>query len=213
MPLIRKDAIALPPAEMRPSALQTLRTGTPDERRSAARAIAASAVPGFIAGATQALGSALQTETDLRVREAIFTSLVRIGGRESADTVVPCLRSDDAQLRTGAVDALRAMTGAVQALLPDLLCDPDSDVRLLACDLARELPTPEATSLLCDVLSRDTEANVCAAAVDVLADIGGKDALPFLRACAVRFGDVTFLSFATTMAMERITAERAVRNE
>lgn len=212
MPLICKDVAAPPPEETRPQRA-ILHAGTPDERRAAARALGASAAAGGIADATKALGGALETEIDPRVREAIFTSLVRIGGKESADTVVPWLRSDDPQLRTGALDALRAMTGSVPALLPDLLHDPDPDIRLLACDLARELPSAEATSLLCDVLSRDTEANVCAAAVDVLADIGEAEALPVLRACAARFGGVTFLTFATTIAMERIIAERSVRNE
>ncbi|HEX3996599.1 MAG TPA: HEAT repeat domain-containing protein, partial [Acetobacteraceae bacterium] len=156
---------------------------------------------------------ALKTEADLRVREAIFTSLVRIGSPQCVDAVIPCLREDDAAFRTGALDALRAMIGAVRPVLPTLLADPDADIRLLACDLARELPAADATGLLCDVLSHETEANVCAAAVDVLADVGGPEALPVLQATAARFGDVTFLTFAVKIGMERILAGRPVRHE
>jgi HEAT repeat protein len=229
MPLIRNDlTFASPPIPR--SAAETLRTGTTDERWHAARALGAVAdavggmegreaapggtsVSGEFRDGTKALAEALKTETDLRVREAIFTSLVRIGSQECVDAVIPCLRGDDAALRTGALDALRAMIGAVRPVLPALLADPDADIRLLACDLARELPSAEATRLLCDVLSRETEANVCAAAVDVLADVGGAEALAALQAAAARFGDVTFLNFAVKVAMERIVAEHPVRHE
>lgn len=227
MPLIRKDlSFAAPPVPR--SAAETLRSGTTDERWHAARALGAladaaasgareaqageTAAGGFSDG-TKALAEALKTETDRRVREAIFTSLVRIGSQECVDAVIPCLRGDDAALRTGALDALRAMIGAVRPVLPALLADPDPDIRLLACDLARDLPSAEATMLMCDVLYGEPEANVCAAAVDVLADVGGAEALPALQATAARFGDVTFLNFAVKVAMERILAEHPVEHE
>jgi HEAT repeat protein len=222
MPLIRKDPIGPTPADRR-SSVETLRAGTIDERWRAARALGAvSGAPEPDAAhesekggsaATKALAEALEAETDLRVREAIFTSLVRIGSRECVDAVIPYVRVDDAALRTAALDALRAMIGAALPVLPGLLADPDADVRLLACDLVRELPAVDATRLLCDVLSREMEANVCAAAVDVLADIGEAEALPFLQSTAARFGDVTFLTFAVKIAMERIIAENSVRHE
>jgi len=116
-------------------------------------------------------------------------------------------------LRTGALDAMRAMMGDVRPVLPDLLADPDTDIRILTCDLVRDLPPADATRLLCEVLARETNANVCAAAVDVLADIGEAEALPFLEACSGRFDDVTFLTFAITLATERIIAGRPVQNE
>lgn len=239
MPLIRKDPTDPSTADPRSSA-EILRTGTTDERWHAARALGflTHAIPGQTgehdtldsvpggpgsdagfrretnaADGTKTLAEALKTETDLRVREAIFTSLVRIGSKECVDAVIPCLRADDAALRTGALDALRAMIDAVRPILPALLADPDADIRVLSCDLVRELPSTEATRLLCDVLSRETEVNVCAAAVDVLADIGETEALPFLQSSAARFGDVAFLTFATKIAMDRIIAERPARHE
>jgi HEAT repeat protein len=220
MPLIRKDLSAAAPTVQR-SVAETLRSGTTEERWHAARGLGleagaasgATETPGAFRDGTKLLAEALKTEADLRVREAIFTSLVRIGSPQCVDAVIPCLREDDAAFRTGALDALRAMIGAVRPVLPALLADPDADIRLLACDLARELPAADATDLLCDVLSHETEANVCAAAVDVLADVGGPEALPVLQATAARFGDVTFLNFAVKIAMERILAGRPVRHE
>lgn len=206
MPLVR----GAPPTPAEPlsagSAADLLRTGNPDERWSAARALSLSA------DGIPVLGHALTTETEPRVREAIFTSLVRLGGRGSVEAVVAHLRTDDANLRMGALDALRAMIGDAGPVLPALLSDPDADIRVICCDLVRELPAANATSLLCGVLENDPEPNVCAAAVDVLAEIGEPDALPCLEACAARFGDETFLAFAVRIAMERIAAERRDRH-
>jgi hypothetical protein len=222
MPLIRRDTMPSGQAEPRHPA-DVLRDGTADQRWSAARALGTitlgASTPGAasgdasvgdasVDGAVEALANALPREADPRVRQAIFTSLVRLGSPACVAAVIPCLRVDDPQLRGAALDALRAMMGVVRPMLPALLADPDADVRLLTCDLARELPASDATRLLCDVLARETEPNVCAAAVDVLAEIGDAEALPFLEACAGRFGDVTFLGFAVRIAMQRIVAER-----
>jgi HEAT repeat protein len=216
MPLIRKDPAAATgplPSEPRPAA-EMLRTGTTHERWAAARALGgvqdgANARVGTTAqDGTNALAEALKRETEPRVRDAIFTSLVRIGKQESVDAVVPFLRGDDANLRMGALDALRAMIGAAREVLPQLLSDPDADIRLLSCDLVRDLPSSEATRLLCDLLINESEPNVCAAAVDVLADVGDRNALPILEHCASRFGDATFLAFAVKIAMERIMSDR-----
>jgi HEAT repeat protein len=207
MPLIRRDAMPSAQAEPRRPA-DVLRDGNVDQRWSAARALGVVDGGPSVADTAKTLAYALRTEADPRVREAIFTSLVSIGGRECVDAVIPCLRLDDPQLRGGALDALRAMIGAVRPVLPALLADPDPDVRLLTCDLARELSAGDATRLLCDVLAHETEPNVCAAAVDVLAEIGEAEALPFLQACAARFSEVNFLCFAVRITMQRIVAGR-----
>lgn len=205
MPLVRKgpaNASEQAPADAQ-LAVVALRGGAPQERWSAARSLRAQP------GAAQLLGDALRDETDARVREAIFTSLARLATQESVEAVIPHIRSDDANLRTRALDALRAMIEAARPRLPSLLADSDPDVRILCCDLVRELPPSDAVGLLCGVLDRDAEPNVCAAAVDVLAEIGERTALPCLKSCAARFPGETFLSFAVEIAIERIESERA----
>lgn len=202
MPLIRRGSPDTAPAALGGPDLETavaaLRNGSPDDRWSAARALAT------ILGAAPVLGRALATETDERVREAIFTSLARIDGPESLDAVLPCVRSDDANLRTGALDALRLMCASMPGRLESLLHDPDVDVRILACDLARDVAPDVAASLLSAVIETDSEVNVCAAAVDVLAEVGSAAALPSLALCAARFPDQPFLAFAVRVASERI---------
>lgn len=195
MPLVRKP---LSPAQPAPRA--SLEGTTSDERWAAARA-AAGKPDGAIL-----LASALSTEREPRVREAIFTSLARIATPESAAAVVAYLRSDDASLRTGAIDALRAMPAAASVHLPRLLADPDADVRLLTCELARGLPVIEANRLLCELLEVEIEKNVCAAAIEVLAEIGRPEALPSLARCATRFDGDPFVAFSIKVATDRILA-------
>ena len=207
MPLIRKNADTTAPAgdPATEGNLSLLASGSPDERWAAARAAAGG--PGDV----ETLTAALSVEADTRVREAIFTSLARIGGAESVDAVLPHLRSDDANLRTSALDALRAMPASAASRLPALLQDEDADVRLLACELARGLPSAEATAILCGLLEREEQANVCAAAVEVLAETGGPEALPALDRCAERFRGDPFLGFAIRAAADRIGQQRGTR--
>lgn len=198
MPLVRKGGSGPTP----PPAIDTpsLASDTPEARWSAARAIPLSAE------GVKALAEALGLERDDRVREAIFTRLASAATPQSVEAVLPHLRSDDARLRTGALDALRAMPEAVAPRLADLLADPDPDVRLLSCEIARGLPGPDATRLLCDLLDRETVANVCGAAAEVLAEIGGPEAAPVLERCADRFEGDPFLAFAFRVAIERTRA-------
>jgi HEAT repeat protein len=194
MPLVRKPTRPAEPVAV-PSSLSE---GTSEQRWAAVRAAAESkdAVP--------LLAAALPGESDPVVRQAIFTGLSRIATRESAAALLPYLRSDDAGLRTGAIDALRAMPEAARGHVPALLADPDADVRLLSCELVRGLPESEANRLLCDLLERESEKNVCAAALEVLAEVGRTQALPTLRRCAERFGDDPFMAFSIKVATDRI---------
>jgi HEAT repeat protein len=150
------------------------------------------------------LAAALPQESDPSVREAIFTGLARAATAESVAAVIPYVRSDDASLRTAAIDALRAMPRATRPHVAGLLGDPDADVRVLSCELARGLPEGEANRLLGDLLMRETEKNVAAAAVEVLAEIGRPEVLPALDTCAERFADDAFLLFSIKVAADRI---------
>lgn len=205
MPLVRKPA-GTPAAQSRqPPAFDTaaLTAGSDDERWTAARAAATH--PEAVA----ALAAALPREREARVRGAIFNSLARIASSESAAALLPYLRSDEASLRTGAIDALRSMPAALAPHLSGLLTDPDPDVRLLSCELVREQPETEANQLLAIVLERESEANVCAAALEVASEIGGPDLLDALVRCEQRFSADPFLGFSIGVARERIEAQRA----
>jgi HEAT repeat protein len=203
MPLVRKPTGTTEPpgAPDIAAVLKTLSTGTDDQRWSAARA--AADVPASVS----ALGEALIRETNPRVREAMFTSLARIATPQSVDAVLPFLRSDDAHIRSEALDALQAMKSVVWPRLAALVRDERSDVRVLACDLVRNMPAGQAVHLFCDLLDSEREPNVCAAAIDALAEIGAPDALPALARCAERFPADPFLAFSIKIAVDRIRSQ------
>jgi HEAT repeat protein len=199
MPLIRKPTDR--PRDQKPDTSAVLKSlGSPDADLRWAAAREAVNVPG--GGA--ALAAALPTEVDPRVREAMLTSLAQIGTPEAVDAITALLRADNASLRTGALDTLRIVAAQVHDFIPRLLSDRDVDVRILSCELARSLDDAEATRLMCGLLAIEPQANVCAAAVDVLAEVGTVDALPALRDCALRFRDSPFLVFAIKVVVDRL---------
>ncbi len=197
MPLIRSTSDKPASSGADPDPAASLTSASPNERWAAARA--AADVPASLPALVQALAH----ESQPRVREALFTALARIATPESALAALPYLKSDDANIRTCALDSLRAMPEAAKPHLPQMLADADADVRLLACDLVRNIRDAEPR-WLCALLEIEHEANVCAAAVEVLAEIGDVQALPTLGRCAARFPNDPFLAFAIKVAADRI---------
>lgn len=179
----------------------TLDSPDADSRWTAARALAGQA------DAVPALAAALGREAIPRVREAIMTALIRIGNPASIEVLLPYLRSQDAGVRAAAIEALQALPEAIAPFMPPLLRDGDSDVRLLATELARNMEAAEATRLLCELIEHEHHPNVCAAAIDVLTEVGTPEALPTLERCAARFAATPFLPFAISVAMNRISGE------
>jgi HEAT repeat protein len=170
-----------------------------------ARWVAARALGG-VAAAVPALAAALDREESPRVREAIMTALIRVGDEASVGALLPRLRSENAGLRSAAIEALQSMPEVVLPFITALLTDPDADVRLLATELARNMPPQDATRILCHLIEMERHPNVCAAAIEVLAEVGTRDALPALKACAARFAGVPFLPFAISTTIARISS-------
>jgi hypothetical protein len=61
--------------------------------------------------------------------------------------------------------------------------------------------------LLCDLIEHEPHPNVCAAAIEVLAEVGTPEALPVLERCSLRFASTPFLPFAISLAIARISGE------
>jgi HEAT repeat protein len=199
MPLVRNPTPTTAPRapdERKPA--EILATGSDEERWIAARS-AAETPEGL-----SLLAHALSVERVPRVREAMFTALAKIATPESASVALPYLRSEDAALRMQALDALRAMPATAAEHLSQLLDDSDPDVRLLACEIARVLPTSDASRVLGELIERETNSNVCSAAIEVLAETGNVASLPILARCAARFPNDPFLTFAVKIASGRI---------
>jgi HEAT repeat protein len=208
MPFVKREVPAAPPAGQQvadgpASHIVALNQPDPEARWRAARACAgrADAVP--------ALASALSAEQVPRVREAIITALIRVGDEASVRAMLPCLRSQDAGLRAAAIEALQSLPHAILPFMASLLGDADTDVRILATELARNMTAADANRVLCSLLEHEQHPNVCAAAIEVLAEVGTRDAVPTLQACAERFAATPFLPFAASTAIARISAAKA----
>jgi HEAT repeat protein len=201
MPFVRRDLAS--PADQ-PSegglASRIAELGSPDAqtRWTAARAL------GGHPEAVQALAGALGSEASPRVREAITTALMRIGDEASIKALLPYLRSQDAGQRAAVIEALQALPEAILPFMASLLDDDDSDIRILATELARNMPAVDATRILCKLLAKELHPNVCGAAIEVLAEVGTREAVPVLHACAERFAATPFLPFAISTAIARI---------
>lgn len=167
------------------------------ERRAAVRALDAheDGIP--------ALCARVAAEVAPSVGEAIMAALVRRASPAVVAALLPLLRDGTPVQRNAALEALAVMPEHVAPHVAALLRDDDSDVRIFTANLLSMLPHPEAATWLVEALA-DPHANVCAAAVDGLAEIGDARALPALAALPARFPDDSFLAFAVQLASQRI---------
>jgi len=92
--------------------LTQLREGDIEQRRWAARDLAGQHT------AVVAMGERLLAEPEPRVREALFTTLTGMPTEATVTVLLPLLRSEDASLRNGAIEALAAMPRAVARASP-----------------------------------------------------------------------------------------------
>ncbi len=96
------------------------------------------------------------------------------------------------------------MPGEIAPYMEALLEDPESDVRIFAVNILSVLPNARAPEWLNKVILEDAHVNVCAAAVDCLAEVGTPASIPALKALRLRFGDQPFMTFAIDAVLKRI---------
>jgi HEAT repeat protein len=154
--------------------------------------------------AASALGARLAIETDSSVRSALFSTLAQLGGDAAVAAMLPLLRSEDPELRNGAIGVLSSLPEAVAPHIEALLRDRDSDVRIFTVDLLGNLHHGRVVAWLERVLMQDVAVNVVGAALEVLAEVGTAGSLPALQAVVARFPDDAFIGFAVALAIERI---------
>lgn len=158
-------------------------------RRRAAYAL------GQIPGSEAELGQRLKTETDPSVREALFLALVAQGSPAAVEVLAAILHAEDAGLRNGAIEALVALPGQAEAVLDQLLADPDPGVRMFGVLLAGDLPLPGIEMTLFTVLNGEQDPNVCATLLEVLLGRGQPLPATLHAATAHRFRTDPFVQF------------------
>jgi HEAT repeat protein len=171
----------------------------PSARRWAARDLAE------CPDASAALVEQLQREEDVSVREIILTTLTQLGDEVAVAGLVNCLRSEDASLRNEAIEAMKLLPDEVAPIMGQLLNDPDPDVRIFAVNVLESLRHEQVEEWLKEVIERDAHVNVCATAVDLLGEVGTSYSWDALNSLKARFPDEPYISFATDLALKRIT--------
>lgn len=206
MPLIRRvddvpESDAAWEFGSREGLIAILSAGTPLARRHAARELARH--PETAA----ALAARLRDEPDATVRDAILTTLIEHRSQAAVAGLLPYLRSQDAALRNAVIEALQTMPGAIEPYVDDMLSDPDSDVRIFMVNVLAELPHRLVPVWLERVVRCDPQVNVCATAIDALAEAGNASAEPALAAASERFPDEPFIAYAAQRAARRIRGQ------
>lgn len=156
--------------------------------------------------AAAALCARLPLEADRSVRSVLFSSATRLGGVVVVKAMIDLLRSEDAGLRTGAIEVLSSLPEAVAPYVDTLLADADGDVRIFTVNLFADLKHPKVLQWLNTVLLHDSAVNVVGAALEVAAEVGNAQTLPALRDAQRRFASDPYIGFCVGLAIERIEA-------
>ena len=153
----------------------------------------------------QALVSRLRREEEVAVREVILTTLIRLDDASALGGLVQCLRSEDAALRNEVIEAMKLLPGEVAPIMQSLLADPDPDVRIFAVNILESLRHANVESWLIQVIEKDPEVNVCAAALDLLSEVASARAFEPLVQLKLRFSEEPYIQFAAELALQRIS--------
>ena len=198
MALIRPPQPPASPAACAQSWAEQLVQGSAAERRAAARAL------GEQPGNSTLLLQQLNEECDSSVIEALITALALQADEPAVLALLDCLRSEDAMLRNEAVVALKSAGRQHPQLLLSALHDSDPDVRILTVNILESLQLPQVESWLIELISHDSQINVCACAIDLLCEVASEQALPALLQCRERFAGEDYLVFAIDIALRRL---------
>lgn len=178
--------------------LAQLESRQASERRVAARLL------GEHASSSEALCEQLWREEDATVREVIMTTLTTLGDEQAIDTLILCLRSEDASMRNEAIEAMKQLPAAMGPHIEDLLEDADADVRLFTVNVLSSLAHHDTEKWLCRVLKEEDNVNVCGAALDVLTEIGTRSSKEPIQTVCRKFPQNAYIQFAAKLALKRI---------
>lgn len=139
--------------------------------------------------------------SNIGVQEAADNALRKIGGKEAVTGVIPLLRSDEAPVRNGAMDILRALGVQELQSVIMLLKDEDVDIRIFAADILGSAGNVMAVGPLCEALLKDPEVNVRYQAAVSLGSLGLPEAAKCLN-MAMR--DEEWVQYSVIEALSKI---------
>jgi len=157
-----------------------------------------------------ALAAQLEVEQDVVVSEAIVNTLAQIGNAAAVEVLIPFLRSENVFIRNETIEVLKGLPAVVAPAMEELLSDEDADVRIFAVNVLESLRHPKVVSWLIHVIDQDAHVNVCATALDLLAEVGDESCLSALTRVKARFLNEPYLQFVAQMAEGRILEGKGI---
>jgi len=128
--------------------------------------------------AIHALCSLLGHE-NIEAREAAEDTLIKIGGQDVVETLIPYIKSSSTTALNYAVEILSKIGDTGIDMIIDLLDSRDHDVRKFGCDILGNLGYQESAYDLIELLN-DPHINVAIAAGEALGKLGNTEAVPYL---------------------------------
>jgi HEAT repeat protein len=156
--------------------------------------------------AVDALCALLGSE-NIEVRETAKDTLVKIGGRDVVEALIPRIASSSTAEVNYAIEILSKIGDAGIDLIIDLLDSKDHDVRKFGCDILGNLKYGESAYDLIELLY-DPHINVAIAAGEALGKLGNSEAVPHLIR-ALQHPD-TWMRCIAAEALGKIGDNRAV---
>ncbi|MYM39198.1 HEAT repeat domain-containing protein [Duganella qianjiadongensis] len=173
-------------------------------RRWAARDLADCSDPASSAGVRAALLARLPREPEAAVRAIILSTLLKLADQGVVLQLLACLRSGEPALCQEIIGVLQQLPALVAPQIPALLRDSDSALRILTVNILESLRHADVEALLLEVIARDEHLNVCAAAVDLLGEVGSAAARLPLQQLKQRFAGEPYIAFAADLALRRL---------
>ncbi len=150
-----------------------------------------------------ALVSHVAHESEVSVRGSIFTALLKLKDEAAIRELIELLHSDSAALRNEVIEILQQLPDEVSTHIQALLYHQNSDIRIFALNILQTLCHPDTPKWLVNVIDHESHVNVCATALDVIAEVSSVEILPALEKLKTRFTD-PYIRFAVEATIKRI---------
>lgn len=144
----------------------------------------------------------LEDETN----EALIDSLLLEGFKrekfEFIQVMADLISSEIPKVRNRSLELLSQKPEMALPIMPELLRNPDKDVRILSANMMNYMPSEQITPILLSVLEQEEEVNVVAQLLDTLKGVVSEEMLPDLINIKERFVDEPYIGFVTDQLID-----------
>lgn len=141
----------------------------------------------------------LLEEDDPVVIEALFSGLEQGISEDDIAKIILLLKSEQVQLRNGAIELLQQHPLLFAANVNRLMEDDDPDIRIFCVDIIGVVAHKEARNWLHHIVLNESNENVVGTALDKLAEIADESTLGVLDKVQSRFQNHAYIGFVISL--------------